>query len=97
MSIAYSSCDAINSKPRLTIGGSQFTTLTMRLVIQRVSEAKVTVEGKEIGSIERGLCLFLGVAKDDTEEDSTYLAQKTVDLRIFADKEGKFNQTRSTN
>ncbi len=65
----------------------------MRLVIQRVSEAKVTVEGNEIGSIERGLCVFLGVAKDDTEEDSTYLAQKTVDLRIFADEEGKFNRT----
>jgi len=65
----------------------------MRIVIQRVSQAKVTVEGKEVGAIGPGLCLFLGVAKGDTEEDSTYLAQKSVELRIFEDDEGKFNRT----
>ncbi len=65
----------------------------MRLLIQRVSEANVTIEGSEVGAIGPGLCLFLGVAKDDTEEDSTYLAQKAVDLRIFEDDEGKFNRT----
>jgi len=65
----------------------------MRLVIQRVSQAKVTVQGKEIGAIGPGLCLFLGVAKGDTEEDSTYLVQKSVELRIFEDNEGKFNRT----
>ena len=65
----------------------------MRLVIQRVSQAKVTVQGKEVGAIGPGLCLFLGVAKGDTEEDSTYLAQKSVELRIFEDDEGKFNRT----
>jgi len=64
----------------------------MRLVIQRVSQAKVTVQGKEVGAIGPGLCLFLGVAKGDTEEDSTYLVQKSVELRIFEDDEGKFNQ-----
>jgi len=53
----------------------------------------VTVEGKEVGAIGPGLCLFLGVAKGDTEEDSTYLAQKSVELRIFEDDEGKFNRT----
>jgi len=65
----------------------------MRLVIQRVSQAKVTVQGKEVGTIGPGLCLFLGVAKGDTEEDSTYLVQKSVELRIFEDDEGKFNRT----
>ena len=65
----------------------------MRLVIQRVSQAKVTVQGKEVGAIGPGLCLFLGVAKGDTEEDSTYLVQKSVELRIFEDDEGKFNRT----
>jgi len=65
----------------------------MRLVIQRVSQAKVTVHGKEVGAIGPGLCLFLGVAKGDTEEDSTYLVQKSVELRIFEDDEGKFNRT----
>ena len=65
----------------------------MRIVIQRVSQAKVTVEGKEVGAIGPGLCLFLGVAKGDTEEDSTYLVQKSVELRIFEDDEGKFNRT----
>ncbi len=65
----------------------------MRLVIQRVSQAKVTVQGKEVGAIGPGLCLFLGVAKGDTEEDSTYLIQKSVELRIFEDDEGKFNRT----
>jgi len=64
----------------------------MRLVIQRVSQAKVTVQGKEVGAIGPGLCLFLGVAKGDTEEDSTYLVQKSVELRIFEDDEGKFNR-----
>jgi len=65
----------------------------MRIVIQRVSQAKVTVQGKEVGAIGPGLCLFLGVAKGDTEEDSTYLVQKSVELRIFEDDEGKFNRT----
>ena len=64
----------------------------MRLVIQRVSQAKVTVQGKEVDAIGPGLCLFLGVAKGDTEEDSTYLVQKSVELRIFEDDEGKFNR-----
>ncbi len=65
----------------------------MRLVIQRVSQAKVTVQGKEVGAIGPGLCLFLGVAKGDTEENSNYLVQKSVELRIFEDDEGKFNRT----
>jgi len=65
----------------------------MRVVIQRVNQAKVTVQGKEVGAIGPGLCLFLGVAKGDIEEDSTYLVQKSVDLRIFEDDEGKFNRT----
>ncbi|MFQ5851071.1 MAG: D-aminoacyl-tRNA deacylase [Candidatus Binatia bacterium] len=65
----------------------------MRVVIQRVTEAKVTVQGKEIGRIGPGLCLFLGVSKGDTEEDANYLAQKSMELRIFEDDTGKFSRS----
>ena len=65
----------------------------MRLIIQRVKEAKVTVRGDEIGRIGPGLCLFIGIAKGDTEEDANYLAQKAKELRIFEDEAGKFNRS----
>lgn len=67
----------------------------MRLIIQRVTEAKVVVRGDEIGRIGRGLCLFIGIAKGDTEEDANYLAQKATELRIFEDGAGKFNRSLS--
>jgi len=63
----------------------------MRLVIQRVSRARVTVEGEEISSIGPGLCLLLGVARGDGQGDADYLAQKSEELRIFEDDTGKFN------
>lgn len=65
----------------------------MRLIIQRVTEAKVTVRGKEIGRIGSGLCLFLGIAKGDTERDADYLAQKSAELRIFEDDTGSFGRS----
>ena len=63
----------------------------MRAVIQRVSEAYVTVDGKETGRIGRGLCALIGVEAGDTEKDAQYLAGKIVKLRIFEDEAGKMN------
>ncbi|MEP6741582.1 MAG: D-aminoacyl-tRNA deacylase [bacterium] len=63
----------------------------MRAVVQRVTRAKVTVEGKTVGEIQKGLVVLLGVARDDAESDATYLANKLVALRIFDDEEGKMN------
>jgi len=63
----------------------------MKVVIQRVTGASVSVGDEAIGKIGRGLVVLVGVAQGDTLEDVTYLAQKTTDLRIFADAEGKFN------
>lgn len=63
----------------------------MRAVVQRVTRAKVTVEGQAVGAIEKGLVVLLGVARDDTETDADYLAAKIVALRIFDDEDGKMN------
>jgi D-tyrosyl-tRNA(Tyr) deacylase len=65
----------------------------MRAVIQRVKQAKVSVEGKVIGEIKQGLVCFVGVGKEDQEADADYLAAKIPQLRIFEDAEGKFNRT----
>jgi D-aminoacyl-tRNA deacylase len=64
----------------------------MRVVVQRVSRARVTVAGAVVGEIGRGLLVLLGVARDDTIEHSRWLADRTVGLRIFADEEGKMNR-----
>ena len=63
----------------------------MKALLQRVGGATVTVSGEVVGRIDRGLVVFLGVAGGDTEKDARYLAQKTVNLRIFADATGRFN------
>ena len=63
----------------------------MRAVIQRVSHAKVTVDGEITGQISRGLLVLLGVSTTDTESDADYLADKIAGLRIFEDAEGKMN------
>jgi len=63
----------------------------MRAVIQRVSQAEVTVADEVIGRIGRGLVVLLGVAKDDTEADAAFLADRILGMRIFADAEGKMN------
>ena len=65
----------------------------MRLVIQRVSEASVTVEGECISSIGRGLLVLVGVENGDTEQDAAWLAAKTAALRIFDDEEGVMNRS----
>ena len=63
----------------------------MRLVIQRVRRARVTVEGRETGAIGRGLAILCGVARGDTVHDATWLARKTISLRVFDDADGKLN------
>lgn len=61
----------------------------MRAVVQRVSEARVVVEEETVGAIGKGLLVFVGVGKDDTEEDCEWLADKVSGLRIFEDEDGK--------
>jgi len=63
----------------------------MRMVCQRVLQAKVTVNDQSVGSIGRGLLVFLGVGKGDTENDAQFMADKIVNLRIFSDRAGKMN------
>jgi D-aminoacyl-tRNA deacylase len=65
----------------------------MRAVIQRVSRAKVTVEGSPTGEIGLGLLVLLGVAREDTENDVNYLAEKIAGMRIFEDENGKMNRS----
>jgi len=63
----------------------------MRAVIQRVSRAKVSVTGENVGEIGKGILVLLGVSNDDTEKDAVYLLEKTLNLRIFEDADGKMN------
>jgi len=65
----------------------------VRLVIQRVSEARVEVDGQISGAIEAGLLVLVGVAKTDTTADADYLAEKVAHLRIFRDEAGKMNRS----
>ncbi|HPW16901.1 MAG TPA: D-aminoacyl-tRNA deacylase [Candidatus Aminicenantes bacterium] len=65
----------------------------MRIVLQRVKEARVDVEGRTAGRIGRGLCLLVGVEKGDGEADAEALARKAVGLRVFPDDEGRMNRS----
>lgn len=65
----------------------------MRAILQRVRDAKVSVDGEVTGAIEQGLLVFLGCGQGDTEEDLEYLVDKLIHLRIFADDDGKMNRS----
>ena len=65
----------------------------MRAVIQRVSSATVEVDGQVVGRIGRGLLVYLGIGKVDSEQDAEFMAEKIANLRIFADDEGKMNRS----
>lgn len=63
----------------------------MRALVQRVTKASVSVTGQLVGEIGAGLVVLVGVAREDTDRDAIYLADKVVNLRIFADDASKFN------
>jgi D-aminoacyl-tRNA deacylase len=63
----------------------------MRCVVQRVTEASVTVDGETVGQIGHGLMVLIGAGVDDTEKDVQYMAEKVPNLRIFEDENGKMN------
>lgn len=65
----------------------------MRAVVQRVTRANVTVEGELTGEIAGGLCVLVGIGKDDTDQVAAALADKLVNLRIFEDEAGKMNES----
>lgn len=63
----------------------------MRAVIQRVKQASVTVDGEKVGSINKGLLLFLGVHRHDGEKELAWMVDKVINLRLFEDQDGKMN------
>ena len=65
----------------------------MRAVVQRVTSATVTVEGRVVGAIDQGLLVYVGIAHGDGTEEAAYVAQKIANLRVFADAEGRFNHS----
>ncbi|WP_320110991.1 D-aminoacyl-tRNA deacylase [Draconibacterium orientale] len=65
----------------------------MRVVIQKVKEASVTVEGEKISAIKKGLLILVGIENEDTQEDIDYLVKKSIQLRIFDDENGVMNHS----
>ena len=67
----------------------------MRVVLQRVSRASVTIDGRAVGAIDLGFCLLVGFTHTDTVEQVLWMADKVAGLRVFADAEGKMNRALS--
>jgi D-tyrosyl-tRNA(Tyr) deacylase len=63
----------------------------MRAVLQRVSRAKVLVDGETVGKIEIGILILLGISREDSEKEAIYILEKMLNLRIFEDFDGKMN------
>src|SRR5437763_1331913 len=68
------------------------TGASMRAVVQRVTRARVVIDGEVVGEIGKGLLVLLGIARSDTSEQARWLADKIVSLRVFEDAEGKMNR-----
>ena len=75
------------------VGFEEELSKTVRVVVQRVSQANVSVAKEVVGEIGTGLCVFVGVGKTDDEEDADGLADKIKSLRIFEDNQGKMNRS----
>ena len=65
----------------------------MRAVVQRVSKASVTIDQQEVGKIDQGLVILLGIHEKDTQDDVDYLVKKIAQMRIFQDEQGKMNRS----
>ncbi len=65
----------------------------MRVLIQRVLESKVIVKNQVVGQVQKGLLVFVGIGKNDSEKDVEWMAQKVVNMRIFSDEAGKMNKS----
>ncbi|GMB97980.1 D-aminoacyl-tRNA deacylase [Enterococcus hirae] len=65
----------------------------MRAVVQRVSKASVTIAQQEVGKIDQGLVILLGIHEKDTQDDVDYLVKKIAQIRIFEDEQGKMNRS----
>lgn len=63
----------------------------MKIILQKVKKASVSVDNKIVGSIDKGYCLLVGVHKESTEEDAKYLAKKVAQARLFEDENDKIN------
>jgi D-tyrosyl-tRNA(Tyr) deacylase len=79
---------------QLTTKLLSFNISQMRAIVQRVKNAKVTVEGKTVGQIGSGMLVYLGIGKGDSEADAVFMADKIANLRIFADANDKMNPVR---
>ena len=65
----------------------------MKALIQRVSRGRVSIDGEVVGAVDRGYVVLLGVRHADTEDDARHLANKTVNLRVFGDDQGRMNRS----
>tara|TARA_B100000749_G_C18414135_1_gene460487 strand:+ start:922 stop:1386 length:465 start_codon:yes stop_codon:yes gene_type:complete len=63
----------------------------LRILLQRVSKASVSVESRTVGEISQGFVIFLGISKDDSDKDIRHIVEKVTNLRVFVDSAGKFN------
>jgi D-tyrosyl-tRNA(Tyr) deacylase len=83
----------ISAPTKCHILAPEFTDFAVRIVVQRVAEARVTVGHETVGETGPGLCIFLGVGKEDTENQADMLVDKIKRLRIFEDEQGKMNRS----
>jgi D-aminoacyl-tRNA deacylase len=83
----------VSREDRLAVAIRNPEIRAMRVLLQRVRRAAVRVDGRTVGSIDAGLLALVGVEREDTAEDATYLADKTAELRVFPDDEGRMNRS----